>query len=233
MRPRRAAVVLSLLALGCGAHLVAQPDEKSDYLRFVAFDGPDRVSMLLRWRDREFPLRVHPPKPPAGLFEDPDAAQEAARRAVVAWSDVVRPGLPSFTFVDKASDAKTPIGWTDQSPSWSVAHCLYDLDLRQRRFGVAGIVVNNRYEDGHVPTLDDLEKTIRHEMGHALGLGGHSPNPEDAMYGWVKGPDEGSALAAEIRPNRSTGLTERDRATLRALYAKRVGATIAGSRRAY
>ncbi|MEO0406694.1 MAG: peptidase, partial [Cyanobacteria bacterium P01_A01_bin.135] len=27
-----------------------------------------------------------------------------------------------------------------------------------------------------------LEATLRHELGHALGLWGHSRNPEDALY---------------------------------------------------
>jgi predicted Zn-dependent protease len=229
-----AATLLAAAAVGCGGvHLVAQPEETPDYLRYVAFDGLDRVPMLLRWHDREFPLRVHLPRPPERLWPDADGAWDAARRGILAWNDAVRPGLPSFVFVDEPCKAKIPVGWTDQSPSSSVAHCFYDIDLRQRRFGVMGIVINHRYEDGTVPALEDLERTVLHEMGHALGLGGHSPNPEDAMYGWVKGPEADSALAAEIRPNAFTGLSERDRATLRALYAKPVGATMAGSKRAY
>ena len=56
-----------------------------------------------------------------------------------------------------------------------------------------------------------------HEMGHALGLGGHSPDPSDVMYKSVGAATEPSA---------------RDRETLRLLYARPIGKTVVGPRSA-
>ena len=55
-------------------------------------------------------------------------------------------------------------------------------------------------------------------MGHALGLGGHSPDPGDAHYR--------STLRTAI-----SDLSERDRATLRALYERPIGTRIVAARR--
>jgi predicted Zn-dependent protease len=73
--------------------------------------------------------------------------------------------------------------------------------------------------EGAEPSLDTLYATLLHEMGHALGLGGHSPSPADVMYGRVN---------AAGRPE----LSERDRTTLRALYARPNGHRVTGPKRA-
>jgi predicted Zn-dependent protease len=56
-------------------------------------------------------------------------------------------------------------------------------------------------------------------MGHALGFAGHSPHAADVMY-------------AHLNPETRSGLSERDRATLRALYAKPNGHRVTGPKRA-
>jgi hypothetical protein len=52
----------------------------------------------------------------------------------------------------------------------------------------------------------DIKKTCLHEIGHALGLQGHSPNAGDIMY-------------YAISPRQKSALTERDRATINDLYS--------------
>ncbi len=224
---------LLLASLACGVRLVAQPDNASDYLRYVTFDAPGHENVLLRWPERKMPLKVFLPPPPRGWFADPADVEEVTRRAVTDWIDAAGPGLPRFEFVDTAGDADIPIMWADQSPSWSVAHCFYDINWPQRRFGVANVLITAWYRDGSQVPVDDLHKTLLHEMGHALGLGGHSPNPEDALYGWVKGPKPGDLAEGIILPNRSTGLTDRDRETLRKLYAEPIGAIQSNAKQAY
>ena len=232
-----ATVLLAILLVGsagCGASLRAQPEETSDYLRYVAFEAPGNEHVLLRWPDRKMPLRIFLPMPPDGLFDDPQAIFEAAREGVLAWTDAAGPDLPAFEFVDSAGDADFPIAWAGSQPSWSVAHCFYDVSILQRRFGVAQIVVSGRFRDGTLATADMIRETMTHEVGHALGLGGHSPNPEDVMYGFSDPrPGEPTADVAAAGEAIHRGLTARDRETLRLLYTRPNGARIHAPRQAY
>jgi hypothetical protein len=181
------------------------------------------------------PLKVHVPEPPEGLFEDPKAVWAAANSGVLAWSDAARPGLPAFEFVASAPEADIPLAWADTSPSYSVAHCFYNVRILQRRFGVAQIVVTGRFRDGTEADPEVIREVVIHEMGHALGLGGHSPNPEDAMYGFLDGPSTNlpEFISDQIPRRVGRGLTARDRETIRLLYERPIGARMTGARRAY
>lgn len=188
-----------------------------DYLRWMAFDALGGESVLLRWSERDMPLRIHLPEPPPGLFEDPDAIRAAVERGVVDWSGIAGPNVPAFEFVDEAGEADVPIVWAEEpTGDWYIAHCVYDMDLWKRRFGVSHVLVTARWEDDAAASPQDVYLTVLHEMGHALGLGGHSPDPGDVMY---------AAHNGEL-----AGLSERDRATLRKLYAKPIGHRIRGAR---
>ncbi len=191
--------------------------EADTYLRWVSFEVPINENVTLRWPKRKMPLRVHLPAPPEGLFDDPGGIHDSVRDAVMDWSDVVAPGLPSFEFVDDAGDADIPIVWAAKPDgNWYIAHCAYDINLASRRFGVARILVTGSW-GGHKADLHDVYATVLHEMGHALGLGGHSPVEGDIMYESI------SATAFE-------GLSARDRATLTALYARPIGSRVTGAR---
>lgn len=227
-----AILLLVLIAAGCGVRLVAEPEDAPDYLRFAAFDQPGNERILLRWPHDAMPLKLFLPAPPASIFDDPPAVLEAARRAIFDWEDAAGPDLPSLTLVDSPAEADIPIRWGGQSPSGAIAQCVYDLGIR-RIFGVDSLLIAARNQHGREATSEELYKAVLHEMGHALGIGGHSPNPEDAMYGWARGPEPDSWLAEHILPNASVGLTARDRATLRALYASPIGHRMVGGRRAY
>jgi len=220
-------------ALGCGSHLLAPPDTAKDYLAYVAFESPDHLGLLLHWPERKMPLKVYLPPPPNGWFKDPDAVVEETHRAVTNWTDVASPGVPSFAFVDKAGDADIPIMWADVSPSWSIAHCAFHPDFPTRRFVVESILITAWYRDGSQVPADQLGYILMHEMGHALGLAGHSPNPGDIMYPSVRPTRAGSMAESWVPPLKGQELTDRDRETMRELYAKPNGTVLAGTRRVY
>jgi predicted Zn-dependent protease len=157
------------------------------------------------------PLRVFLTPPPPGLFENSESIFESVRDGVLDWSEVVDRHLPSFVFVDKIGEADIPIVWATEPD------CVYDIQPFSRRFGVARILVTGRWSHDRVADLFDIYATVLHEMGHALGLGGHSPDPSDIMY------PSASRTATE-------GLSARDRATLRELYSRPIGARILGAR---
>jgi predicted Zn-dependent protease len=218
MRARLLALLaLALAAPGCASGARQPPDA---YLRYVGFELPFSENVLLHWSPRQMPLRVHLPLPPDGFYSDPRAVHDVVRDGVTDWADVVEPGLPSFRFVETAGDADIQIAWAyvAPDPSWYVAHCIYAQTLISKRFGVDRILVTARWR-GDEPSLETLYATKLHEMGPALGLGGHSPVAADVMY------------RSEVKSTRA-GLTERDRATLRALYARPNGHRVTGPQRA-
>jgi predicted Zn-dependent protease len=208
------AVVL-LASVGC-----ASGDRRPDgpnYVKYVSFEMPGNEDVLLRWSKRHMPLAVYLARPDPNHFEDPDALFDVVRDGIVDWENAAGPGIPSFEFVDDQGDADIPIQWeTDLAGAWFIGHCVYDIDVMTRRFGVAHIVVTGKVREGVDADPDQVYATMLHEVGHALGLGGHSPDPADVMY------RHGTSLQSE--------LTERDRETLRLLYERPSGRRLIGAR---
>ena len=221
-RARRAAVLRVLFGVGAAACAGAHAPERAgtDYVAWVAVDVPIHESVLVHWPVEKMPLRVHLPRPPKGLFPEPDAIYDSVREGVTDWSDVAAPGVPRFAFVDVAGDADIDVSWESKpTGAWYVAYCQPSLDLMARRFvGPAHVLVTGRWQDGRLADIHDVYAVVLHEMGHALGLLGHSPDPGDIMYPSVPG----QAVA---------GLSTRDRNTLRLVYEKPVGTRVPGAHR--
>jgi len=212
-------LALAALAGGCAGGASESRPPADDYLRYVGFDLPFSENVLLHWSRRQMPLRVHLPQPPEGFYADPVAVLDVVREGVTDWTDAAEPGLPSFAFVETPGEADIQIAWAlEPSGDWYVAHCVYSQTVFSKQFAVDRILVTARRR-GREPSLDAIYTTMLHEVGHALGLGGHSPEPGDVMY------RRGNA---DRRPE----LTERDRATLRALYEKPNGHRVTGPKRA-
>ena len=212
------AVSAGLLVLGCAGIPGSSPEnpgrianarpEADDpgrhYLRSVVFRG-EGDTFLIHWEKRKMPLRVYLPPPPPGLFENPRAVRQAVELGVLNWTNVAGPGLPSFEFVDDIGDANIPILWADEPDGdWYIAFCSYDINTRTMRMGVSHILVTGRWGEGRVAGIEEIYQTVLHEMGHALGLGGHSPDSRDIMYYSINGS--------------AVGLSGADKLTLKKLY---------------
>lgn len=223
--------LLPLLVPGCGARLMAAPDEHPHYLRYVAFETPGHVHKLLRWEERQMPLAVYLPPPHAGFADEPEGLRALAREAVLAWSDAAGPGLPRFRFVDDPGEADIPVRWVERADRVSIAHCAYDVRPRLERLRIQNLTITGRYADGSPAPPDELRLVVIHEVGHALGLGGHSPNPGDVMYPFLHAPEPGGPGEDRPRGTAATGVSDRDRATLRALYAQPLGRVLTNARR--
>ena len=211
-------MLIGLLALACagGPGIPSQesrgressareaPDTDRHYLRSVVFQGLGDT-FLIHWGKHKMPLRVYLPPPPPGLFENPRAIRQAVELGVLNWTNVAGPGLPSFEFVDNIGDADIPILWAEEPDgNWYIAFCSYDVNTRTMRMGVSHILVTGRWGGGRVAGIEEIYQTVLHEMGHALGLGGHSPDSRDIMYYSIGGS--------------AVGLSDADKLTLKKLY---------------
>lgn len=178
------------------------------YIRLVGAGDQFRNTYLLHWPVQKMPLAVYLPPPPKGLFEDPDAVLHAVRSGVLGWTDVVRPGVPGFRFVSAHEQADIPIVWAEEPDGdWYIAFCSYQANTMRMHFGVEQILVTGRWRDGRTAEPAEVGEIVLHEMGHALGLMGHSDDPLDIMYP--------SPLSGK-----PPGLSERDRETLGELYSR-------------
>lgn len=170
----------------------------------------------MRWRLDQMPLSIHLPRPPEDMFEDADAVFDVVRDGITDWEDVGADGVPSFEFVEDAESAEVAFYWLPQATSNWIGKANYGVRPGRLQFKVDQVFVTARYVDGSPAPLSNLYHTVLHEMGHALGMMGHSTEPGDIMYSTI-GPAQ-------------DGLTDRDRNTLRLLYRLSIGRRVGGAR---
>jgi predicted Zn-dependent protease len=179
----------------------------TDYVEQV-LHGRDFSEIVARWRADQMPLRVRIMKPSSSKVRDPDAAVALAREAVLAWNDTVAPGLPTFEFTTWSGDIT--IRWShDQRGNGYLGLCQPWVRYSDRPLSRASIRVYSQVLDVHLSD-DQLRHIIIHEVGHALGLLGHSPLRDDVMF---------AVVAEELIESPS----DRDLATLRKLYGQKAG----------
>jgi hypothetical protein len=217
----RALIIVScLVVVACASPsrdgaAASEPDHYLDQCAFKIEPGNDWK--LLRWREREMPLQVFLPPPPPGLFEDDEAVLAAVREGIRAWEGVAKRGVPSFEFLDAPSEADILIRWTASTDGyWAIAHTAI-MRGRSERLEIDNLLITGTWQGGKPAPLDAIRTSVAHEIGHALGIGGHSGSPDDIMY---------ATYDPEV-----LGLSARDRATLRRLYAAPVGKRMSGARK--
>ncbi|GIV01862.1 MAG: hypothetical protein KatS3mg015_0692 [Fimbriimonadales bacterium] len=109
----------------------------------------------------------------------PDAVA-AAREGMQRWNDRLG-GIIEWTEVQDASSANVVVRWDPDIEPPYVAYTTYTYDTGSGRLLSATIRI--------LPSLDgDAGRALAsHELGHALGISGHSPEWSDLMYSTYTG----------------------------------------------
>jgi hypothetical protein len=128
--------------------------------------------------------------------------------AFMLWAQATG-GQVQFRLVATVNESIIDVKWR-RVDRHSLGHCVYNWDKQGRIYsaeieiGLSDGVLHSRYNN---PA--EVRHTILHEVGHALGLVGHSPYPGDIMYV----PHQYGVIS----------LSERDKETMRSLYELPVG----------
>lgn len=180
-----------------------------DYFKSVTPSG--RVS---RWPANYLPIRVYiyPGQQIPGFR---DSYMAALSRAFFKWFQGSGNRVP-FVMVNDPSQASLRVTWTSNPSQVSENGQMAEpgtaklamTETAPGQVSINGATVTLLTVDvnGQPVSDEDMEKICLHELGHALGLNGHSLNNQDVMF-------------YSQSPTVSTTLSPRDAATIQRLYS--------------
>lgn len=194
------------LGLGTTAPASASPD---DYLAEVTKRG------TLRWPADHTLLRVYirPPVRVAGYLPRYDAV---LRQSFDDWAKACG-GALKFQFQSVPANADIEVTWTSDPSKLANKAEAGETRLTSSRFGIVhGVIqiLTVPMMPGMAVTPNRIRTISLHEIGHVLGLTGHTANPTDAMF-------YSATIADEWR-----NLTTRDANTMRRLYSSPTTAAV-------
>lgn len=187
-------------------------------------DDPQGPDFYLSAISGEQPRRWPPDKLPIKVYIDPGRQVAGMRISNVriliesfdAWMEASQ-GRLSYQLVPRAEVADIVCDWTSNPADVTSNGTEYqtgssritEVDKGQGIFDIkrAKIRILTIEKKGQPMPVGDMKGTCLHEIGHALGLHGHSPNSRDIMY------------FQEI-PAGLSALSKRDKATLLRFYGQ-------------
>lgn len=157
-------------------------------------------SSLYRWPDRLDAVQVFVEPSSAAAQWDP-AYVELARSAFMEWNDA---GFPiRFNFIYDSTKADITLRWKERFAAEDGQRIGVTERIHTKEFWIASarIDIANHDSTGRLIPTRMVGGTLRHEIGHALGLN-HANDPASVMY----------------RESAATAISPSDRATLHLLY---------------
>lgn len=179
---------------------------------------------ILRWNAESFPLKVYidSSSSPGRMYVD------SIKNAFDQWTKTTN--FLSFTEVDDPERSDIEIKFSDYAgPDCTSADCRYVLATttnktdEYHRLSKMIITFYKNNPLGEENTSTQIYNTALHEIGHALGISGHSDNPNDVMYGNNNRVNEFALLGDSINY-----ISKRDLNTMALLY--RLAPTITNSK---
>lgn len=154
-----------------------------NYIEQAPFD-----TNIIRWNKNSFPLKVYIDN--AGLESLPDYYKSAVSRALSQWDRSV--DFVSFAATGQKSDAKILILFEKLPDNVCNGNlCKYVVGyttplITRNRLKNMTITIYDKNPAGEYFSDKEVYNTILHEMGHALGIMGHSYSTDDLMYRQAK-----------------------------------------------
>jgi predicted Zn-dependent protease len=143
-----------------------------------------KEGLTVRWPDTSMPIKVY--VAPFRWYEKSKQQESYAYNQMVydafdTWSRVSGDKI-RFQQMATVDQSQIDVSWR-RVDRQSLGHCEYLVNQQsliysaEIKIGISDGLVHAQYND-----MDEVRHTILHEVGHALGLLGHSDGPDDIMY---------------------------------------------------
>lgn len=153
-------------------------------LQRTYLDACLKDGLTVRWPDAAMPLKVY--IPPFTWYEKSKQNESYAYTQLIMeclnrWQEISQ-GKIRFQIVNDLNSSQINFAWRRVDRK-SLGHCEYAINKQymlysaEIQIGISDGVLHNQYND-----MDEIKHTILHEIGHALGISGHSDGGVDIMY---------------------------------------------------
>lgn len=193
---------------------LAEQDQMLNQTDLTKYLSDIRSNGYNRWQPDRFPLRVYIESGKNTEGFQPEF-ETVLRKSFQQWTEATK-GKVSFVFINDANRADIRCKWTSTVDAFQQKGESGEAQSTISNYGIERVKIilltrSIKSTGGSVTSIPRKVKKVHrvclHEIGHALGLSGHSRNSKDIMFF-----SESASSKAQAE------LSNRDKATMMALY---------------